>query len=89
MTSWVAHYATGITFALVLLGVTGIGWAHLPTLWPALLVGWVAIVALWFVLQPGMGLRIAAWRTAHPDPQGSGIWRPTRHTASVCMARPP
>lgn len=33
---WGVHYATGVSFALLLLGITGLDWAHRPTLLPAL-----------------------------------------------------
>ena len=76
---WAAHYAIGITFALLLLVVEGIGWAHAPTLWPALLVGWVTIVVPWFVMQPGMGLGVAASRT--PRPGAARLRNLASHTA--------
>ena len=52
---WVAHYAIGITFAVVLLAVWGLDWAQSPTIVPALVVGVGSIVAPWFVMQPALG----------------------------------
>jgi hypothetical protein len=36
---WVAHYATGIAYAGLLLALWGLEWARHPTLLPALIVG--------------------------------------------------
>jgi hypothetical protein len=63
---WLAHYAIGVAFAIVLLVLVGPDWAHSPTLWPALALGLATIVAPWFVMQPGMGAGIAASRTQNP-----------------------
>jgi hypothetical protein len=63
---WLAHYAIGVTFALLLLAVWGSSWAHAPTIWPALIVGTGTIVAPWFVMQPAMGAGIAGSRSPNP-----------------------
>jgi DUF2938 family protein len=63
---WLAHYAIGVTFALLLLAIWGSGWAHSPTIWPALAVGIGTIVAPWFVMQPAMGAGIAGSRSPNP-----------------------
>jgi hypothetical protein len=63
---WLAHYAIGIAFALVLLAGWGLDWARTPTPWPALLVGLGTIVAPWFVMQPAMGAGFAGARTPNP-----------------------
>lgn len=63
---WAAHYAIGITFALLLVAVWGVEWARSPTIGPALAVGLGTIVAPWFVMQPAMGAGIAAARTPTP-----------------------
>jgi hypothetical protein len=68
---WAAHYAIGVIFALVLLGVFGLDWAHAPTLFPAMLVGLGTIVAPWFVMQPAMGAGFAGSRT--PDPRATRL----------------
>jgi hypothetical protein len=75
---WVAHYSIGITFALLLLVVSGLEWARAPTIWPALLIGWVTIVAPWFIMQPGMGAGIAASRT--PRPRSARLRNLATHT---------
>lgn len=63
---WIAHYVIGIGFAVVLLALRGLEWAHAPTLLPALVVGVCTIVAPFFIMQPGMGLGIAASKTPKP-----------------------
>jgi hypothetical protein len=56
---WVAHYAIGVTFAFLLLAISGYAWLTSPTIWPALAVGIGTIVAPWFVMQPAMGGGVA------------------------------
>jgi hypothetical protein len=63
---WAAHYAIGVTFAVVLLAIVGLDWARTPTIWPALAIGIGTIVAPWFVMQPAMGAGIAGSRTPNP-----------------------
>ena len=63
---WLAHYAIGVTFAILLLAITGLDWAQTPTILPPMLVGLGTIVAPWFVMQPGMGAGVAASRTPNP-----------------------
>jgi DUF2938 family protein len=64
---WCAHYAIGITFAILLLALWGLDWARHPTVLPALIVGVLTVVAPFFILQPAMGAGIAASRTPHPN----------------------
>jgi hypothetical protein len=63
---WLAHYAIGITFALLLLAIWGLDWARSPTIWPPLVIGLGTIVAPWFVMQPAMGAGIAGSRSPNP-----------------------
>jgi hypothetical protein len=63
---WLAHYAIGVTFALVLLAIWGVEWLRSPTIMPALLVGLGTIFAPWFLMQPAMGSGIAGSRTPSP-----------------------
>lgn len=63
---WLAHYAIGVTFALVLLAIWGLDWVRAPTIRPAMVVGLGTIVAPWFVMQPAMGAGIAGSRTPNP-----------------------
>jgi hypothetical protein len=64
---WSAHYATGVVFAAVLLGIWGLDWAHDPSLGPALIVALATTAAPFLVLQPALGLGIAASRTPRPN----------------------
>lgn len=64
---WAAHYAIGVAFAGLLLGVFGAEWAARPTLGPALAVGIGTVVAPFFLMQPGMGAGIAASKTPRPS----------------------
>lgn len=63
---WLFHYATGIAFAGVLVGLWGMDWARQPRVLPALSVGLATLAAPLFVMQPAMGAGIAASRTAAP-----------------------
>ena len=63
---WIAHYATGIAYAGLLLALFGLEWGRRPTLLPALAVGIATVIAPFFVMQPGMGAGIAASRTPNP-----------------------
>jgi len=63
---WLVHYATGVTFAALLVGVIGIQWARTPTALPALGVGVATVAAPWLLMQPAMGAGIAASKTASP-----------------------
>jgi hypothetical protein len=64
---WMAHYAIGVTLALVFVGVVApAGWLARPTLPPAVLYGLVTVAFPLFVMQPSLGLGIASSRTPHP-----------------------
>ena len=63
---WLAHYLIGVSFAALLLAIWGIGWAHQPTLAPALMVGVGTVLAPFLVMQPGMGAGFFASRTPRP-----------------------
>ncbi|HEX5803972.1 MAG TPA: DUF2938 domain-containing protein [Azospira sp.] len=63
---WLTHYAVGIAFALLLVGLVGIDWATAPTLAPAVAFGVGTVAFPFLVMQPAMGLGIAASKTATP-----------------------
>ena len=63
---WTIHYAVGIAFAALLVGVAGVSWLQHPTCLPAVVVGAVTVVFPYFVMQPAMGAGIAASRTPTP-----------------------
>ena len=64
---WSAHYAIGVTFAVVLLVIWGVDWLHAPTPMPPLIVSTITLAAPFFVMQPAMGAGIASSRTPHPN----------------------
>ena len=63
---WIAHYFTGVAFALLLVAPTSGRWLDQPTLPPALLVGIGTVLVPFLVMQPAFGLGIAAARTPNP-----------------------
>jgi hypothetical protein len=63
---WLTHYAVGVAFAGVLVGIEGLAWAHSPSLLPAVAVGIGTVVLPLFVMQPAMGAGFAASRTPTP-----------------------
>lgn len=63
---WAIHYAVGVAFAALLVGVFGVAWLHDPAWLPALVVGMATVVIPLFVMQPAMGAGIAASRTPTP-----------------------
>lgn len=67
LVGWVGHYAIGVVFAMMLLGVWGLKWLHRPRLIPAMLVGLITVAIPYFMLQPGMGSGVAGRLTADPD----------------------
>src|SRR5215510_8083226 len=66
VTGWATHYAVGITFALLLVGLCGPEWTRSPSLLPAVIVGVGTVIAPLFIMQPAMGAGIAFRRTATP-----------------------
>lgn len=63
---WLTHYAVGMAFATVLVGLKGADWVRSPTLLPALAVGVCTVAAPLLVMQPAMGSGFAASRTPTP-----------------------
>lgn len=63
---WGLHYAIGISFAMLLVAVFGLGWARSPSLLPALLIGVVTVIAPLLILQPALGAGIASTKTPRP-----------------------
>lgn len=63
---WITHYAVGVAFATVLVGLQGADWVRSPTLLPALAVGVCTVAAPLLVMQPAMGSGFAASRTPTP-----------------------
>jgi hypothetical protein len=63
---WLAHYALGALYALVLVAFMSVRWLQAPTLSPALLFGLVSVGVPFLVMQPAFGLGIASSKA--PDP---------------------
>jgi hypothetical protein len=63
---WIAHYAIGIAFAALLVGVQGPSWTQDPSLLPAVVIGISTAAAPLFVMQPAMGAGFAASKTPAP-----------------------
>lgn len=63
---WIAHYAVGIAYGILLAFLVGPSWFAQPTVLPAWIWGIVTVAAGWFLLQPGLGIGWAASKT--PDP---------------------
>lgn len=63
---WVAHYVTGVLYALLLVLLATPQWLQSPTLLPAMVLGLATVVMPFFVMQPSFGLGAAASKA--PDP---------------------
>ena len=66
LAGWAAHYAIGLAFAALLIGLAGTEWLERPTVAPALVVGLGTVLFPFLVMQPAMGAGIAASRTRNP-----------------------
>lgn len=75
---WLTHYAVGIAFAGLLVGLRGVAWMQGPSVLPALAVGLCTVAFPLFVMQPAMGMGFAASRT--PAPLKSCMRSMTNHT---------
>jgi hypothetical protein len=63
---WIAHYMTGITFAVCFIAFVDGEWLQHPILIPALIFGMVTVLVPFFIMQPAFGLGIAASKTSNP-----------------------
>ena len=63
---WIAHYMTGILFAIAFVAMAGSNWLQHPTLIPAIIFGVVTVLAPFFIMQPLFGLGFAASKTSNP-----------------------
>ena len=63
---WIAHYAIGVGFALLLVVLTSTQWLDEPTLLPAMTVGLATVALPFCVMQPAFGLGLASSRTPNP-----------------------
>jgi hypothetical protein len=63
---WIAHYITGVLFAIAFVAFAGNDWLQRPTLTPAVVFGIVTVAAPFFIMQPSFGLGVAASKTPNP-----------------------
>lgn len=63
---WILHYAIGLAFAFIPLGLAGIEWYAAPEPRIALLSGWLSLAAPFLVMQLALGFGVAAAKTASP-----------------------
>ena len=63
---WIAHYTTGVAFALVFVVLVAGEWVTRPTLAPALLFGIATVVFPFLILQPSLGLGVASSKAPKP-----------------------
>jgi hypothetical protein len=63
---WIAHYAIGIGYGLLLPALWGLDWIDRPTLLPPIILVWVLLVVPFFMMMPGMGMGIAGSRSPKP-----------------------
>lgn len=63
---WIAHYGTGVLFAVAFLALAGNHWLQRPTPMPAIAFGIVTVLAPFFIMQPAFGYGVAASKTPNP-----------------------
>ena len=63
---WLTHYAVGVAFAAMLVGICGLAWTTAPSWRPAVLFGVGTVVIPLFVMQPAMGAGVASSKTTAP-----------------------
>lgn len=63
---WIAHYVTGVVFAILLVWMEGVAWLQAPTFLPALVLGVVTVAVPLLVIQPAMGAGFASSKTPTP-----------------------
>lgn len=63
---WLVHYATGVAFAVLLVGLGGESWLRQPQWAAAVMLGVGTVAVPLGIMQPAMGAGFAASRTATP-----------------------
>jgi Protein of unknown function (DUF2938) len=63
---WIAHYATGVVYAIALVLLASHRWLQEPTLAPAMILGIATVAIPLLVMQPAFGLGIASSKTPNP-----------------------
>jgi hypothetical protein len=64
---WIAHYAVGTAYGILMGLVGGSSWFAEPTFLLAWVVSLATVSAGWFLLQPGLGLGVAASKAPEPN----------------------
>jgi hypothetical protein len=64
---WTAHYAIGVTFALIFVVIGPENWLAHPTLLAPLAFGVATVAIPLFIMQPSFGLGVAASKTPSPN----------------------
>lgn len=64
---WIVHYAIGIVYGLLLVGLWGVEWLQEPTFLPPMILALGLLVAPYFIMMPGMGSGIAGAKTPKPN----------------------
>ena len=64
---WIVHYAIGIGYGLLLVGLLGVEWLRQPTLLPPMILALGLLVAPFLIMMPGMGAGIAGARILNPN----------------------
>jgi hypothetical protein len=62
---WIAHYMTGIVFAVGFVSFARSDWLQHPTLIPALLFGIVTVLAPFIIMYPAFGFGVAVSKTSN------------------------
>ena len=63
---WIAHYGTGVLFAVAFLALASNHWLQRPKLIPAIVFGIVTVLAPFLIMQPAFGYGVAASKTPNP-----------------------
>jgi hypothetical protein len=79
MVGWIAHYATGTVYAVVLVAIVSGSWLAQPTVLPAMLFGIGSVLVPYFIMHPAFGLGVAASKA--PQPTQARLRSLMAHTA--------
>jgi hypothetical protein len=63
---WIARYAIGVIFALILVLLISPRWLQQPTILPALIFGIGTVAVPFFIMQPSFGMGVAASKIPNP-----------------------
>lgn len=63
---WIAHYTTGVIFAMIFIALAGSSWLQHPAPLPAVIFGLATVLAPFFIMQPSFGMGFAASKAPNP-----------------------